>query len=43
MGNMLNINPAAPRTEKGNLFYEFKRVPTQELQDCRIPAYSYLV
>lgn len=42
MGNLLPSNQPTQRTEKGNRLYEFKRVSTQELQNCRIPVYQYL-
>ena len=42
MGNLINNIQQQSKTDKGNRLYEFQRVPTQELLDCRIPAYSYL-
>lgn len=39
MGDLLNNQR---QTKSGNRYYEFKRVPEQELQDYRISVYDYL-
>ena len=41
MGNFVE-NKSVRQTEKGNQYYEFKRVSTEELKDYRISAYGYL-
>lgn len=43
MGTIFNTAAQTPQTEKGNRLYEFKRISSDELQDYRIPTYSYIV
>ena len=43
MGTIFNTAAQTPQTEKGNRLYEFKRISPEELQDYRIPTYSYIV
>lgn len=43
MGNIFNTTSQTPQTEKGNRFYEFKRISSKELENYRISAYNYLI